>query len=231
MGAASPPLPSFAKEGCSLHPLRNTSQFDFVHRILKPMADLLSAVLGLSFASGLNAYATVLGLGVMHRLGVFHLPHGLEVIATTPVITAAAVLYIVEFVADKIPFIDTLWDGIHTVIRPAAGALLAYGAVGNLDLRLGCCGAPWRQYCFNLSHGQSVHACCRQCESRTVQQLGLEPGRGRPLISSCLVNGFASIDRASDRIDAGDGGNLHCLDAFSLGPACFPPGPLSVATK
>src|SRR5436309_6055433 len=99
------------------------------------MADLLSAVLGLSFASGLNAYATVLGLGVMHRLGVFHLPPRLEVIATTPVITAAAVLYMVEFVADKIPFIDTLWDGIHTVIRPAAGALLAYGAVGNLDLR------------------------------------------------------------------------------------------------
>ena len=97
------------------------------------MADLLSAVLGLSFASGLNAYATVLGLGVMHRLGVFHLPPRLEVIATTPVITAAAVLYMVEFVADKIPFIDTLWDGIHTVIRPAAGALLAYGVVGNVD--------------------------------------------------------------------------------------------------
>ena len=97
------------------------------------MADLLSAVLGLSFASGLNAYATVLGLGVMHRLGVFHLPPRLEVIATTPVITAAAVLYMVEFVADKIPFIDTLWDGIHTVIRPAAGALLAHGVVGNVD--------------------------------------------------------------------------------------------------
>ena len=97
------------------------------------MTDLLSAVLGLSFASGLNAYATVLGLGVMHRFGVFHLPQGLDVVATTPVIAAAAVLYIVEFVADKIPFIDTLWDGIHTVIRPAAGALLAYGAVGNVD--------------------------------------------------------------------------------------------------
>src|SRR5207247_39704 len=59
------------------------------------MTDLLSAVLGLSFASGLNTYATVLGLGVMHRFGVFHLPQGLEVVATTPVIAAAAVLYIV----------------------------------------------------------------------------------------------------------------------------------------
>jgi len=96
------------------------------------MTDLLSAVLGVSFAAGLNTYATVLALGIMHRLGVVHLPAGLAVVATMPVIIAAAFLYIIEFVADKIPWIDSVWDGIHTVIRPAAGALLAYGVVGHV---------------------------------------------------------------------------------------------------
>jgi hypothetical protein len=95
--------------------------------------NLLSAVLGVSFAAGLNTYATVLALGVMQRLGVVHLPHALDIVGTTPVIVAAAALYLIEFVADKIPFIDSVWDGIHTVIRPAAGALLAYGVVGNVD--------------------------------------------------------------------------------------------------
>jgi uncharacterized protein DUF4126 len=97
------------------------------------MMNLLSAVLGVSFAAGLNAYATVLALGLMQRLEVIHLPRGLEVLGTTPVIVAAAFLYIVEFVADKVPYVDTLWDGLHTVIRPIAGAVLAYGMVGNVD--------------------------------------------------------------------------------------------------
>src|SRR5262245_38472511 len=97
------------------------------------MTNLVSAVLGVSFAAGLNTYATVLALGVMQRLGIVHLPSGLDVVGRTPVITAAALLYVIEFVADKIPLIDSVWDGIHTVIRPAAGALLAYGVVGHVD--------------------------------------------------------------------------------------------------
>lgn len=97
------------------------------------MTNLLSAVLGLSFACGLNTYATVLALGVMQRVGMVDLPHGLDVVGATPVLAVAASLYIIEFVADKIPFIDSVWDGIHTVIRPAAGALLAYAVVGDVD--------------------------------------------------------------------------------------------------
>jgi len=97
------------------------------------MTDLISGILGLSFAAGLNTYATVLALGVLQRLGVVHLPHSLEVVASTPVIAAAASLFIIEFVADKIPFVDSVWDAIHTVIRPAAGALLAYGVAGSVD--------------------------------------------------------------------------------------------------
>jgi Domain of unknown function (DUF4126) len=97
------------------------------------MTNMLSALLGVSFAAGLNAYATVLALGLMHRFGMVHLPPSLQIVGTTPVLAAAALLYIVEFVADKIPWVDTIWDGIHTVIRPAAGALLGYAAVGNVD--------------------------------------------------------------------------------------------------
>src|SRR5689334_20185324 len=97
------------------------------------MTNLISAVLGISFAAGLNTYATVLALGLMHRFGVVHLPQGLDIVGTLPVLIAAAGMYGVEFLADKIPWIDSVWDGIHSVIRPAAGALLAYGVVGNVD--------------------------------------------------------------------------------------------------
>jgi hypothetical protein len=97
------------------------------------MTSLLSAVLGLSLAAGLNTYATVLALGVLDRLGIVHLPSSLHVVATAPVLVSAAFLFVVEFVADKIPWFDSLWDGIHTLIRPTAGALLAYGVVGSVD--------------------------------------------------------------------------------------------------
>ena len=97
------------------------------------MSSILSAVLGLSFAAGLNTYATILALGVLQRLGVVDLPTGLEIVASVPVMIAAALMYLVEFVADKIPYIDSIWDAIHTVVRPAAGALLAYAAVGNVS--------------------------------------------------------------------------------------------------
>jgi uncharacterized protein DUF4126 len=97
------------------------------------MTHLLAAILGISFSAGLNTYATVLALGLLDRFGIVDLPPGLHAVATAPVLIAAALLYLVEFVADKIPWFDTVWDGIHMVIRPAAGALLAYGVVGNVD--------------------------------------------------------------------------------------------------
>ena len=97
------------------------------------MTSVLSAVLGLSFAAGLNTYATILALGVLARFDVLQLPSGLEVVESTPVMAAAAFMYIVEFFADKVPYVDSVWDVIHTAVRPAAGALLAYGAVGNVD--------------------------------------------------------------------------------------------------
>src|SRR5262245_4890419 len=95
--------------------------------------DLISTLLGVSFASGLNVYATVLAMGVLHRLGILHLPPTLDVVASVPVLAAAGVLYAVEFVVDKVPFLDSAWDTVHTIIRPAVGAFLAFSMVGHVD--------------------------------------------------------------------------------------------------
>jgi hypothetical protein len=90
--------------------------------------ETLGLALGTSFASGLNLYATVAALGLLHRFDVFHLPSSLEVLANPWVIGFAVALYLIEFTADKIPYVDNVWDTVHTFIRPAAAAVLAYGA-------------------------------------------------------------------------------------------------------
>jgi len=93
----------------------------------------LAFVLGASFASGVNLYATVATLGLLQRNGIVHLPPSLAVLANPWVIGIALTLYLVEFVADKIPYVDSVWDAIHTFIRPPAAALLAYSAVGSVS--------------------------------------------------------------------------------------------------
>lgn len=85
------------------------------------------------WTSGINAYATVLILGLIGRFtGVEDIPAGLQ---RTDVLIAAAVLTVVEFVADKVPYVDSIWDGVSTVVRPVAGAVIgALLAGGNGDL-------------------------------------------------------------------------------------------------
>ena len=92
----------------------------------------LGFILGSSFASGLNLYATVAALGLLHRFEVIQLPGSLGVLAHPVVLGVAITLYVIEFVADKIPYVDNAWDVIHTFIRPPAAALLAYAAVGDV---------------------------------------------------------------------------------------------------
>lgn len=84
--------------------------------------------MGAGFSSGLNLYATIATLGVLQRYGVIHLPASLQVLAHPWILGIALALYITEFFADKIPYVDTIWDAIHTLIRPPAAALLAYSA-------------------------------------------------------------------------------------------------------
>lgn len=92
--------------------------------------ETLGLALGAGFSSGLNLYATVATLGLLERFRVIHLPQSLHVLSNPVILVVAGVLYLVEFFADKIPYVDTVWDAIHTFIRPPAAALLAYSAAG-----------------------------------------------------------------------------------------------------
>jgi hypothetical protein len=90
------------------------------------------SLLGLPIASGVNLYATVLVLGLAQRYGwLTGLPEQLEILANPIVLGVAGTLYVVEFFADKIPYLDTLWDGLHTFIRPVGAAYLAFQAAAG----------------------------------------------------------------------------------------------------
>lgn len=98
------------------------------------MIDLLPTLgrtLGFSFSAGINLYATVAILGLASRYGWVHLPDQFRVFDNDLVIGAALVMYVVEFVADKVPWVDSMWDAVHTVIRPAGGALIAVATLGE----------------------------------------------------------------------------------------------------
>jgi hypothetical protein len=98
-----------------------------------------------AFASGLNLYATVAVLGLCQRFELVALPPQFEPFGHPVVIGVALALYLVEFVADKIPWVDSLWDAIHTVIRPVGGAAVAITALGSpspeMDALAGVLGA------------------------------------------------------------------------------------------
>jgi hypothetical protein len=94
--------------------------------------ETLGFALGTSFASGLNVYATVAAAGLMQRLGLVHLPDALQVLAHPVVLGLAGTLFIIEFIADKIPYVDSAWDAVHTFIRPPAAAVLSYSAFGDV---------------------------------------------------------------------------------------------------
>ena len=100
---------------------------------LDQISTTLALTMGLAWASGINLYATLLTLGIMANTGNIELPPNLEVVANPLVIGAAGFMYVVEFFADKMPGVDTGWDTIHTFIRIPAGAMLAAGAVGELN--------------------------------------------------------------------------------------------------
>jgi hypothetical protein len=94
--------------------------------------ETLGFALGTSFASGLNVYLTVAAAGLFQRFGLIQLPDSLQVLAHPVVLGIAIALFVIEFVADKIPYIDTAWDAVHTFIRPPAAALLSYSAFGHV---------------------------------------------------------------------------------------------------
>jgi hypothetical protein len=98
-----------------------------------PGEELVAMLVAVSFAAGLNVYATVATLGLLAHTGVFALPPGLHLLASWYVIAASGALFVVEFFADKIPAFDLLWNALHTFIRVPIAALLAYQATAALS--------------------------------------------------------------------------------------------------
>jgi hypothetical protein len=95
------------------------------------MVTALGYTIPLAFASGLNLYATVAVLGLCSRYSLVALPEQFRAFDNPIVIGVALAMYVVEFIADKIPWFDSLWDAVHTVVRPIGGALVAITALGD----------------------------------------------------------------------------------------------------
>lgn len=128
----------------------------------------LSLALGAGFSSGLNLYATVATLGLLQHFGIVHLPASLQGLAHPWVIGIAAGLYLIEFFADKVPYFDTIWDFIHTFIRPPAAALLAYAAAGGA-------GAEWRWGAALLAGGVALTSHGTKASARAAVNTSPEP--------------------------------------------------------
>ena len=89
----------------------------------------IGLLLGGSWASGINLYMSMAGLGIANRMEWIDLPENLDILSNPIVIGVAIFLFAVEFVADKIPYVDSLWDSVHTFIRPLATSALGYTAM------------------------------------------------------------------------------------------------------
>jgi hypothetical protein len=95
--------------------------------------ELAGLIVAISFAAGLNVYATVATLGLLSQTGMLQLPPGLHLLSNWWVIAACGVLFTIEFFADKIPAFDLFWNVLHTFVRIPVAALLAYGATSQLS--------------------------------------------------------------------------------------------------
>ncbi|HEX6309096.1 MAG TPA: DUF4126 domain-containing protein [Longimicrobiales bacterium] len=114
---------------------------------------LAGQLLGTAFACGLNLYATVALLGIASRSGLATLPPGMTGLENGIVIGSAAALYVVEFIVDRVPVADHVWEAVHTIIRPAAAALLTVLALQNSPLYLQLTGAAAAGAMALAAHG------------------------------------------------------------------------------
>ncbi len=95
--------------------------------------ELVGLIVAVSFAAGLNVYATVATLGLLAHAGLLELPSGLHLLSSWWVIAASGVLFAIEFFADKVPAFDLVWNALHTFVRVPVAALIAYGATSHLS--------------------------------------------------------------------------------------------------
>src|SRR5215475_1781625 len=129
---------------------------------------VISLALGAGFSSGLNLYATVATLGLLERFHVIHLPDKLHVLAHPIVLGFAIGLYILEFLADKVPYLDTVWDFIHTFIRPPAAAILAFGVSAGIA-------SEWRWAAALIAGGIALTAHGTKASARAAANTIPEP--------------------------------------------------------
>jgi hypothetical protein len=98
-----------------------------------PANELVALLVAVSFAAGLNVYATVATLGLLARAGLLPLPPQLHLLESWWIVAASVTLFAIEFFADKIPAFDLIWNALHTFVRVPIAALLAYGATSQLS--------------------------------------------------------------------------------------------------
>ena len=138
----------------------------------------LGRTMGFSFAAGINLYATVAILGLAKRYGWVALPEQFQVFDNDVVIGVALVLYVIEFVADKVPWVDSVWDAIHTVIRPSAARCIAVTTLGDASPTMqGLVALLGRHAGRRDALHQGRHPSRRQHEPGAVLQLGTQPRR------------------------------------------------------
>src|SRR5215217_817194 len=130
--------------------------------------ETLGFALGTSFASGLNIYATVAAAGLFQRFGLVQLPDNLQVLASPFVMGVAITLFLIEFIADKIPYIDSAWDAVHTFIRPPAAALIAYSAFGQVP-------EEWKLSAALLAGGVALTSHGAKATTRAAANTSPEP--------------------------------------------------------
>lgn len=129
----------------------------------------LGHALGFSLAAGVNLYATVAILGLASRFGWVAMPERFAVFDSNLVIAVAATLYLVEFFADKIPWVDSAWDALHTAIRPLGGAFIAVASLGALGD-----GVPWSELAM-AALGGSVAAGAHLTKASTRAAVNASP--------------------------------------------------------
>ena len=145
--------------------------------------ETLGFALGTSFASGLNLYATVAAVGLFQRFGIASLPEPLAVLAHPVVLGVAITLFLVEFIADKIPYVDSAWDAVHTFVRPPAAAILSYSAFAD--------GFPeeWKLAAALLAGSVALTSHGAKASTRAAANVSPEPVSNWTL--SLLEDGFA----------------------------------------
>jgi Domain of unknown function (DUF4126) len=119
-------------------------------------SNIAALIIASSFAAGLNVYATVLTLGLLARLYGAALPPGLEILGQWWVIAASGTMFALEFVADKIPAVDVIWNALHTFIRLPVAALLAYQASAQLSPQMQLLAAVAGGAIALVSHGSKT---------------------------------------------------------------------------